>query len=50
MDATYQPIIEEGNEGNKNNYEEVRSIPHLWSNDKSVRYFSSNEKEYKEVS
>ena len=37
-------------EENKNNYEEVRSIPHLWSNDKSVRYFSSNEKEYKEVS
>lgn len=37
-------------EENKNNYNSVKSVPHLWSNDKSVRYFSSNEKEYKEVS
>ena len=34
---------------NEKNYESIKSVPHLWSNDKSIRYFASNEKEYKEV-
>ena len=32
-----------------NNWDYIRTVPHIWSNDKSMRYFASSEKEYKEV-
>lgn len=33
----------------KKKYSSIKSLPHLWSNDKSVRYFATKESEYKEI-
>ena len=34
---------------NEKNWEKYKSLPHLWSNGKNIRFFASNEQEYKEL-
>ena len=37
------------NEDNQNYWSELKKLPHCWNNEKSLRFFSSNMDEYKEV-
>ena len=34
----------------KNYWDKYKTLPHMWTNGKNMRYFASNEEEYKEVS
>ena len=34
---------------NENDWDYVKTLPHSWSNDKSIRYFGSSNEEYREI-
>ena len=38
------------NDENKKEWDSIRTLPHLFSNDKSIRFFGSNEDDQKEIS
>lgn len=37
------------NEEKESNWEYMKILPHLWSDDRTIRYFASNQDEYKEL-